>query len=58
MGEHPEVVDIITWTGENNNINVLVVYMAQDVRILMRTCIRYKGHWKGVAPEKRDFLGP
>jgi hypothetical protein len=31
-------------------INVLVVYMAQYVRILKETCIHYEGHWKGVGP--------
>ncbi len=32
--------------------------MAWDVRILMRACIHYEGHWKGWALEIETFLGP
>jgi hypothetical protein len=38
-------------------INVPVVYIARYVMVEVGK-IHYKGHWKGVGPENRDFLGP
>ncbi len=40
-------------------INVPVVYLAQEVMILMTAnMLHYKGHWKGWALKIETFLGP
>ncbi len=38
-------------------INVPVVYMARDVKILMREN-PFRGLLEGLGPENRDFVGP
>jgi hypothetical protein len=38
-------------------MNVPVVYIARSVMVEAGK-IHYEGHWKGVGPGNRDFLGP